>query len=256
MGKPPLLVGAQGQQALNSAKVTFLLPKAPLSTSSTSKETAVAQRERNTNFVDPSTIDNPERDVVNFPRRMRPIHPPPVRLGFIPENWFTAFHEKTGVSGPYIFMFSVGTFLMSKEIFVVEHDFWVGVGLFIVLSGVYKAINPEFTNWLHKEVDAEEDKLRRIRQDEIDKCLAAISEEEKAQWMATSYETLIQAKKENVQLQLEAAYRQRLNDAYQQVNEISSITDSHLYSRTGEASLGLPGGVEQRHAEDRAEAHG
>ncbi len=49
-------------------------------------------------------------------------------------------------------------------------------------------------------------------------CLAAVSEEEKSQWMATSYETLIQAKKENVALQLEAAYRERLQDAYQQVS--------------------------------------
>ncbi len=49
------------------------------------------------------------------------------------------------------------------------------------------------------------------------RCLAAVQEEEKAQWMATSYDTLIQAKKENVALQLEAAYRERLQEAYQQV---------------------------------------
>jgi F-type H+-transporting ATPase subunit b len=54
-------------------------------------------------------------------------------------------------------------------------------------------------------------------QDEIDRCKSAIDEEEKAQWMATSWETLIQAKKENVALQLEAAYRQRLQEAFSQV---------------------------------------
>ena len=41
--------------------------------------------------------------------------------------------------------------------------------------------------------------------------------------MATSYETLIQAKKENVALQLEAEYRERLQQAYDQVRIIEDL---------------------------------
>ena len=50
------------------------------------------------------------------------------------------------------------------------------------------------------------------------RCEAAITEEEKSQLMASSYETLIQARKENVGLQVEAAYRERLQEAFQQVS--------------------------------------
>ena len=56
-------------------------------------------------------------------------------MGIFPDEWFQAFYSKTGVTGPYMALFSVGTFLVSKEYFVLEHDFYVGVGLAIVLTG-------------------------------------------------------------------------------------------------------------------------
>merc|ERR1711931_71510 len=58
---------------------------------------------------------NPERDLVNFPARVRPIDKPPVRLGIFPEEWFTAMYSKTGVTGPYMALFGVSTFLASKS---------------------------------------------------------------------------------------------------------------------------------------------
>lgn len=38
----------------------------------------------------------------NGSRLKRPIDPPPVRLGFIPEEWFKFFYPKTGVTGKLI----------------------------------------------------------------------------------------------------------------------------------------------------------
>jgi len=159
----------------------------------------------------------PERDLVNFPRTTRKIYPAKVRHLWIPEEWFTFFHQKTGVTGPYMFAASVGSFLLSKEIWVLEHEFYCGVGIFIALSAIIKYAGPGISAELDKAVDAEDAKLKAIRQDEIDRCKAAIAEEENSQWMATSYQELMQAKKENVGLQLEIEYRSRLNEAYKQV---------------------------------------
>jgi len=159
----------------------------------------------------------PERDHVNFPRRARSLYPAKVRHLWIPEEWFTFFHEKTGVTGPYMFAAGVGTFLCSKEIWVLEHEFYCGIALFVVLSAIIKNVGPAVSAELDKQVDADTARIKAIRQDEIDRCKAAIAEEENSQWMATSYQELMQAKKENVGLQLEIEYRSRLQEAYKQV---------------------------------------
>merc|ERR1711913_147259 len=99
---------------------------------------------------------NPERDLVNFPARVRPIDKAPVRLGIFPEEWFTALYPKTGVTGPYMALFGLSTFLCSKEYFVMEHNFYVGIGLAIVLSGVVKTVGPDYTAALNKQLDDEE----------------------------------------------------------------------------------------------------
>jgi len=168
-------------------------------------------------FVNEDPAKNPERDLVNFPRRKIPAYEAPTRHFIFPEEWFTFFHEKTGVTGPYVFAAGLTTFLLSKEIWVLEHDFYCGVGLFIVLNAIRIKAGGGLYDSLKKSVDEQEAELKSVRQGEIDRCKAAIAEEENSQWMATSYQELMQAKKENVGLQLEIEYRTRLNEAYKQV---------------------------------------
>eukprot|EP00096_Caligus_rogercresseyi_P007930 TRINITY_DN260_c0_g1_i1.p1 TRINITY_DN260_c0_g1~~TRINITY_DN260_c0_g1_i1.p1 ORF type:complete len:247 (-),score=101.72 TRINITY_DN260_c0_g1_i1:195-935(-) len=160
-----------------------------------------------------------QRDLVNFPRRTRPIESGQVRLSVFPEEWFNAISAKTGATGPYVFLGSFGTFLVSKEFFVMEHDFFVGVGLLIILGSFNNKYGNDIKDFLLKLVKADEDKLKSIRQKEFDKFNDALAEEDKAQWMASSYESLIKAKNESVGLQLEAAYRSRLQEAYNRVKE-------------------------------------
>merc|ERR1712110_436589 len=133
-----------------------------------------------------------ERDLVNFPPRQRPIERGPVKALIFPAEWFDALYPKTGVTGPYMALFGVSTFLASKEYFVMEHDFYVGIGLAIVLTYLVKTQGPAYTAEINKQLDEEQ---------------------------ATAWEDIIAAKKEAVGLQLEGEYRSRLAAAHAAVKK-------------------------------------
>merc|ERR1719221_172023 len=147
-----------------------------------------------------------ERDLVNFPPRQRPIERGPVKALIFPAEWFDALYPKTGVTGPYMALFGVSTFLASKEYFVMEHDFYVGIGLAIVMTYLIKTQGPAYTEAINKQLDEEEAALKAIRQDEIDACLAQIKGEQGVQEQATAWQDIIAAKKEAVGLQDEICF--------------------------------------------------
>merc|ERR1719418_148500 len=91
--------------------------------------------------------ENPERDYVNFPTRRQLQTNLPVRHVIIPESFFKAFHAKTGVTGPYAFLTGLTTFLVSKEIWVLEHEFLAGIEFYIVIASfVNHGCNNGFSN--------------------------------------------------------------------------------------------------------------
>ncbi|KAG7309454.1 hypothetical protein JYU34_005424 [Plutella xylostella] len=173
------------------------------------------------------------RDEQNFPRPVRG-EPGKVRLGFIPEEWFQLFHSKTGVTGPYTFGVGLATYLCSKEIYVMEHEFYSGLSIFIMVYVAAKKFGPPLAKYLDKEVDAVESEWNEGRQQTIATLEESIAAEKKSQWQAAGQELLVQAKKENVLLQLEAAYRERLMTAY---NEVKRRLDYQLQKATLERNL-------------------
>lgn len=168
----------------------------------------------------------PERDTKNFPHPVMRMRGSPVRMGFLPEEWFTALYNKTGVTGPYALGAGLVATAISKEIWVMDHGFsdvigFTGAFLFCVLK-----LGPGINKMLW-------DKQQRMYDATYAKPIAAAKEgysgtienANTAIWSLEGQKHLFEAKKENVDLQLEAAYRQRLHTAF---SEVKNRLDYHV----------------------------
>ncbi|KAF9419760.1 hypothetical protein HW555_003759 [Spodoptera exigua] len=151
--------------------------------------------------------------------------PGKVRMGFIPEEWFLFLKPMTGVSGPYILMIGLSNYLVSKEIFVMEHEYYMGISLFIMVYYGVTKFGPPLAAYLDKEVDSFTNDLEKTRQDELDFHKTIIKNSETAIWRANGQKDLMLAKKENIAIQLEAIYRERGMIIYQRVK---SRLDYHV----------------------------
>lgn len=137
-----------------------------------------------------------------------------VRFGFIPEEYFVFFYPKTGVTGPYIFGILLANYLVSKEIFVMEHEYYIGLSVLVITVYATKKLGPILAASLDKDVDAVEASLNATRKEEEAFYENVIKEAKEAQWRANGQKLLIDAKKENVAMQLEAVFRERQMQVY------------------------------------------
>lgn len=157
----------------------------------------------------------PERDTVNFPIKTQPLTNPPVRLGFLPETWFQAFYNKTGVTGPYMFGIGLTTYLLSKEIWVIEHNFTHFLSFWAAMYIIIRKFGPQIGKFLDERQEA---LIERVWTKPVTETKAQfkthIEQLEKDIWREDGQKYLFEAKRENVDLQLESAYRQRLSEAY------------------------------------------
>lgn len=66
---------------------------------------------------------------------------------------FRFFHAKTGVTGPYVFGAGLTTYLFSKEIYVMEHEYYSGLSILLMVVYATKKFGPVLAAYLDKEVD-------------------------------------------------------------------------------------------------------
>ena len=205
----------------------------------------------------PTVYDDqrPERDLVNYPREPpRLEHQPPTRMIFLPESYFKFFYEKTGVTGPYLFMGSFGTFLLSKEQFVLAEDAYNGLVLCIIIGAVATKFGPQ----LNQSLTGVEIVSVKITISHFGFCTCLIvfltlivsffqqkhnqgwvdwqagmikflddyiQKYKDVQTLSVDQGILFQAKRENVALQREAEYRRRLMTVY---SETKRKLDYHV----------------------------
>ena len=76
-----------------------------------------------------------------------------MRIGLIPDDWFKAMYDKTGVTGPYILFWGGLATLLSKEYFI----YWADTAEQIVFLGLVVFISKKYGKtigaWLDKEAD-------------------------------------------------------------------------------------------------------
>ena len=186
--------------------------------------------------------DAPERDFVNYPPLRIPEHGGKLRIGLVPDEWFKAMYDKTGVTGPYILFWGGIATLISKEYFVYWADTaeqFVFLGALIAGSKLYGKKIGEMLDSMadagNKEALAELESQSKAIDEKIAKnnSLQSLPEANKLINLAKRVTTLLFFRpvvyilsitfflfsKENVHLQIEALYRSRIAQVYQEVKK-------------------------------------
>jgi len=89
--------------------------------------------------------------------------------------------------------------------------------LFIICVASVKLFGPKLAEILDKGIDKYDDEVNESRNSEIKQYEDLISHEETEQSNLEGQKMIMDIKKENVKMQLEATYRERLLQVYQEV---------------------------------------
>nr|AWW05869.1 mitochondrial ATP synthase subunit b [Nilaparvata lugens] len=209
----PALIGAvrcSGTEAATSQSQQLMSKVAVMAPAASRQLSATATGDR-------PPWEGPERDLVNFPRPVMPEEPGKVRYLFVPEEWFEFFYKKTGVTGPYVLAFGIFNYVMSKEVWLIEHEYYYVYALAAIFYFGDKKFGKQIGDYLDKEIEADTHFFEKDRLDKIANFNKSIEEEKTLQWQKEADKLIIEAKRENVALQQEAIFRERAMFAYQEI---------------------------------------
>lgn len=153
----------------------------------------------------------PERDLVNFPYPERPTFEPKTRMLMIPDSWCTPFHKITGTSGPYLFYGGLFAFFLNKELWVFEEQGHMLCGWILLYLIVKNAFGYRIDNSLYKGYQERMDYFKGLIQEDLREATEfrknSAAETAALKAVHENFPTIF---KENMALQLEAAYRRNV----------------------------------------------
>ncbi|XP_029912315.1 ATP synthase peripheral stalk subunit b, mitochondrial [Myripristis murdjan] len=146
---------------------------------------------------------------------LAPVPPLPekggkVRHGIFPEELFQLLYPKTGVTGPYMLGTGLLVYLLSKEIYVINHETFTAAAIGAVLIYGVKKFGPSVAAFADKLNEEKVAKAQEVKDVAMTNLTQAIENEKKEQWRVEGRGMLFDAKRNNVAMLLETNYRERL----------------------------------------------
>ncbi|KAM4047277.1 ATP synthase peripheral stalk subunit b, mitochondrial [Anomaloglossus baeobatrachus] len=154
-----------------------------------------------------------------------PEKPGKVRHGLIPEEFFQFLYPKTGVTGPYMFGTGLLVYLLSKEIYVINHETISMLSMGVVSIYAIKKYGHKVGEFADKLNEEKVSKAAAVKESAIKDLESVIDVEKKEQWRVDGRQYLFDAKRNNVTMLLEINYRERMLTVY---NEVKKRLDYQL----------------------------
>ncbi|XP_028265807.1 ATP synthase peripheral stalk subunit b, mitochondrial [Parambassis ranga] len=147
---------------------------------------------------------------------LAPVPPLPekggkVRHGIIPEEYFQLLYPKTGVTGPYMLGAGLIMYLLSKEIYVINHETFAAASIGTIIIYAVKKYGSSFAAFADNLNEEKVATAQEVKDLAISSLTKAIADEKKEQWRAEGKGMLFDAKRNNVAMLLEINRRERLH---------------------------------------------
>jgi len=118
-------------------------------------------------------------------------------------------YPKTGVTGPYMLGTGLLLYMLSKEMYVINHETFAAASIGAVIIYGVKKFGPDVAAFADKLNEEKVAKAQEVKDLAVTNLALAIEEEKKEQWRVEGRQMLFDAKRNNVAMLLETNRRER-----------------------------------------------